>query len=165
MPEFAAKVPEYEAFAGLSLPIGAGPMLCARYGLFDWKGPSAMLLTQKYYTSSGGYWSVAAQRSFRLSASAELVPSLGYSRRFVRTDLTYLPQTEWQPSDSTARFTMTSVEFAVSVVVDRIGLFWISLERPYGMPTSTRFAPIGRANGENAVAIGFGLLRRDRSAR
>jgi hypothetical protein len=163
VPVFAATVPEFDVSAGVSIPLRGAQLLCVRAGMFLWDGPSAILLTQEYFKSSGWYWTIGSQRSIPLTHSAAIVPSFTYSRRAVRTMLTYLPAADWQPPDSTARFSMSSLEVGLGLVVDSIGLLWIAVERPYGMPTSTRFAPLGRENGESAITIGFGFAFRDRS--
>lgn len=160
-PMFAEAVPEFESSAAASFPLQRHLNLCARVGSFRWYGPSAILLTREHYRSRGWLWSVGPQWTIPLSADLALSPSFSYTRRTTQTRLSYLPAEDWLPPDSIARFAMSHIEIRFGVVVDSIGLLWIAVERPYGMPTSTRFAPLGRSNGENAISIGFGWVLRD----
>jgi len=154
---FAEAVPEFDASTGLVVPLGRSQMLCASGGGFWWRGPTAMLLTQQNYESTGAYGVVGTFRRIPLSASFTVVPAVSYSRRAVRTQLTYLPRAPWQPRDSTAKFVMSAVAVGVVLVMDSVGVLQLGLERPFGMPTQTRFAPLGRENGENALIVGFGF--------
>lgn len=160
--EFDEVILEVEGFAGLTIPIRDGLQLCGRAGRFGWHGPSALLLTQRYYRSYGSYWSVGVLGTVRANPGVELVPSLGYSERNVRTSIRFLPPLAGQPPNVAEGFTMTTVDVSLALVLDDIAFAWISIEREHGMPTGTRFGPLGRKNGDNVFTFGFGFTRRDR---
>lgn len=156
-PLFAETVPEFDASIGLVIPARRGQSLCASVGRFYWRGPTAMLLTQQYYESEGNFGVVGTFRRIALSPAITVVPGLAYSLRDVSTRLAYLPRASSQPSDSTARFTLSAFTIGVVVMMDDAAMLKVAVERPFGMPTATRFSPLGRTNGENALTVGFGF--------
>lgn len=162
VPEFDEVIPEVEGFADLTIPLPSGLRLCARGGRFRWHGPSSLLLTQQYFRSHGTVWSFGVLGTVRPRPGLELLPSFAYSERAVRTSVRWLPPGSAASPNAADDFTMSIADVGLTIVLDDIAFAWLSLQREYGMPTGTRFGPLGRKNGDNILTIGFGFTRRDR---
>lgn len=160
LPEFAEKVPQTEGFVGAAVPLGPRWRLCTRADRFVWEGPTDLFLRGDSYESRGWSWSAGLHTTLRVSDGTRVVPSATIGQRQGRTAVTYSGG-----GGRSAAFTMTTVDLGLSWVLEDLGLFWVSVEVPNGLQDGSTLAPIGRRNGERAIAFGFGLHRGGRGQR
>ena len=145
-----------EASLTLSGRVQVGALqACAFAGGFYWNGPDRPILGWDSMTSRGAGGGLEASYHFHVGRRLVVAPHVTASWDAVRAHRERRVPTLF--SDSTARYTLRTTEYGVSVTIDRQLTFRLASQRPTGMPDKTQLGPLGRTNAENAMVVGVAL--------